>query len=178
MPSQSRTAYIRLLTLPSQCICAGFPVFQLMSTVCLILSLCTPKNNLILSSQHPPVRYKYYFDLPWVFSSYGKANPALSFLTVFIPLLSSLVSWGAQDSTQCSGCFSALWEERMKHLFTFCLHSWMLLAFFAARTADSCSPHLPVGTPSSFAANLHPSQLTPLPGGTGLFIPFQMQDFC
>lgn len=92
--------------------------------------------------------------------------PPLWYVHVFL-------SWGAQNFTCYSGCFSAVWEERMKHLLIFWLHSWMLLASFAARTADSCSPYLPVGTPSSFPANLCPSQLdSHLPAGTGLF-PFR-----
>lgn len=65
-------------------------------------------------------RYRYYNDLPWFFSSYGKANPPLSSIIVFIILLSgmcmSLLSWGAQNSTQYAGCISAVWEERKQHL--------------------------------------------------------------
>lgn len=145
-----------------------------MSSVCHILSLCTPRKDLILSSPHPPVRYRYYSDLPWFFSSYGKANPALSFL---FSLPTSLVCTclSVLGSSELHMLLRMLLsrEERMKHLLIFWLHSWMLLASFAARTADSCSPYLSVGTPSSFPANLCPSQLdSHLPAGTGLF-PFR-----
>lgn len=170
MPSQRRAPYIRLPSMPVK--------VSLSSSLCPLSvssSPCALPREISLCPLY--ILLWYYFHLPWFFSFYGKANPAFSFLTVFITLFSgmhvSLLSWGAQNFTQYSGCFSAVWEERMKCLLIFWLHSWMLLAFFAARTADSCSPYLSVGTPSSFPANLHATQLDfHLTGGKELF-PFR-----
>lgn len=158
MPSQSRTAYIRLLRyLPSQCVSAGF-------TVCLILSLCTPKNDLILSSRYPPVRLQALLWSPlillflWQSKSSSKLPNCVHYPSLHYAHVSSVLG-SSELHTVLRMLLSSLRRENEASRI-FWLHSWMLLAFFAARTADSRSPYLPVGTHSSFPANLHPHQLT------------------
>lgn len=80
-------------------------------------------------------------------------NPSLQYVHV-----SS--TWGAQNLTLYSACISAVLRREEEASPSICwLHSRMLLAFSAARTADSRSTYSSVGTPSSFATNLLLSQL-------------------
>lgn len=110
--------------------------------------------------------------------SNGRENPALSFCSSSLncsynPSLYyvhvSPVLGSSEPDTVLQMHFSSAEARSSSTSLDRLLRSWMLLALSAARTAESRSTRLPVGTPRFFLTNLLPSQLASrLSGSPGL----------
>lgn len=122
-----------LRSLPSQCIQAGFPVLQLVSTVCLTLSLCIPeKDKRTLSSLHPPVRQiQILLWSPLILLFWWQSKPSSQLPNCFHHqslwyVHVSSVLWSSELHKVLWMHLSSLRREKEASPWIFWLHSWML----------------------------------------------------